>query len=65
MSEDEPRLLASHSELGYTPSAFQALSCEPEAVSEEEQEQLSIEARLRFAELRRDQEFTKRSHQVT
>jgi hypothetical protein len=38
---DKPRLLASRSEIGYTASTYEALRAEPEAVSEEEQRNLT------------------------
>ena len=38
---DKPRLLASRSELGYTMSAYEAMHGELEAVSEEEQRNIS------------------------
>jgi hypothetical protein len=54
VAADHPRLLARRSELGYIPSASQALHGEPEAVSEATQRQLSVEARTKFAEARAD-----------
>ena len=52
MAADRPRLLARRSELGYTHSHSQAVHGEPEAVSEDEQRRISVEARTRFAEAR-------------
>jgi hypothetical protein len=52
---DDPRLLARRSEQGYVTSPAVALPEEPEAVSEEVQRQISVEARTRFAETRADE----------
>jgi hypothetical protein len=47
VSDDKPRLLAAHSELGYTSRAAEALPGEPEAVTAEEQRRQTQEAHRR------------------
>jgi hypothetical protein len=49
---DRPRLL--HKVIGYTSNPFQALPCEPEAVSEEEQLRITRRVRRREEEQLRD-----------
>jgi hypothetical protein len=55
VAADRPRLLHRRSELGYTTSTSQAVHGEPEAVDEESQRQISVQARTRFAETRSDE----------
>jgi hypothetical protein len=54
MSDDRPRLLHQRSELGYTSSSSEALRAEPEAVPEDYQERLSVEAERRRQAKRRE-----------
>lgn len=52
---DAPRLLAARSEYGYTDHPSLALGMEPEAVSAEEQNVISIRARSQFAEAHQEE----------
>lgn len=50
--QEPPRLLAQRSEYGYTSQDFLAVPHEPEAVSSEEQQAISVRARTAFADQR-------------
>jgi hypothetical protein len=52
---DPPPLLAPRSEQGYVSHPSMALNREPEAVDQETQDWISIQARTRFAETRADE----------
>jgi hypothetical protein len=59
---DKPRLLASRSEHAYTSSANESLREEPEAISSEEQRQMTAAVhRAEAARLRREWELTEKS----
>lgn len=52
---DTPRLLAAHSQYGYTDDIHKAMRDEPEAISAADQQRISSQAHARQLELQRDQ----------
>jgi hypothetical protein len=55
MAPVNKRLLAQRSEFGYTDRPELAVPWEPEAITEEEQNVISLRARTEFAEVRQDE----------
>jgi hypothetical protein len=55
MASVNKRLLAQRSEFGYTDRPELAVPWEPEAITEDEQNVISLRARTEFAEVRRDE----------
>jgi hypothetical protein len=53
--DDEPRLLAARSELGYVPDGYRAMRSEPEAVDAETQARFSLAARRAQEKRQRDE----------